>query len=461
MKKYFTFIAIFVFSLQLSAQNHFLPTNALASDSAHKSFMEDQKAEAQKRANLWKVPPLTVQIIASVQSGAGTQNGFNYGAVLPFSEITKYSKYAQTDRDGLVYCEKRSRGIEAIAVALKTMASYSSTALNSNEDYLHFVFGEKGELSSMALEAEKAYSAYTGKNIRLSPREEPSVSSFVPLREKNSQEEEFTEKSVPETKTLELESEELKRLRERNRNLEEKMKQAEETRKEIEKQESRLREQARIDEEQREAEKSKKKRRDDERMEIGQEPISKVEKNETPKIVKRIQAEGWEVVAGATIGTVINDFDIDFENYDGDELPVLEDNYFAVFAMADRALENSPNWVYGFSAEGGIAKKNKNTSIHNSIQKNEQLKIFLNTGFDFGYQFSISQEDPSKMKVGARGILNISPKDKLLDDYDDVIIVRYPKRLSFVGFIQLKLKKITIEINGGSHSHGLRIGYNF
>jgi len=154
-------------ALNLNAQEFFSATGVETNAANHVKFMKQHKAESDKRAAMWQVPALSVQIIASVQSEAGRLEGYNYGAVLPAPQITKYPKFAKLDDFGLVACNRASRGLESIALALRSMNDNYGGSLQSNEDFLKTVFGSGGELSIMASEAEKAYQAYTGDAISL------------------------------------------------------------------------------------------------------------------------------------------------------------------------------------------------------------------------------------------------------------------------------------------------------
>ncbi len=168
MRALITCIIIFV-ALNINAQEFFSATGVEVGDSDHISFMKKHKSEIEKRASLWKVPTKAVQVIASVQSGGGILEGFNYGAVLPAPAITKYPKFSKTDDFDLVACSKPSRGFEVIAIALNAMRQQSGMELNTAQDFLNYIFGAGGELSIMASEAEKAYSAYTGKQLSINP----------------------------------------------------------------------------------------------------------------------------------------------------------------------------------------------------------------------------------------------------------------------------------------------------
>ena len=160
---------IILLALNIHAQEYFSATGVEVGDSDHLAFMSKYKSEIQKRADIWKVPAEAVQVIASVQSGGGILEGFNYGAVLPAPAITKYPKFSKTDDFDLVACSKPSRGFEVIAIALNAMRQESGLELNTAQDFLNHLFGAGGELSIMASEAEKAYTAYTGEYLSISP----------------------------------------------------------------------------------------------------------------------------------------------------------------------------------------------------------------------------------------------------------------------------------------------------
>lgn len=185
MKKQLLYLFILTLSLQANAQELFRPSGMTGSSSAHKKFMLSKKTEATKRATTWKVPVFVVQLIASVQSGAGTASGYNFGQVLPHPGITKYSKFAAVDNDGLLTCVKTSRGIEAIALALNIIKYNNNNTFKTSKEYMEAIFGPGGDLESMAKEAEKAYNVYTAKTISLyvepaevvtAPSPEPTVS---------------------------------------------------------------------------------------------------------------------------------------------------------------------------------------------------------------------------------------------------------------------------------------------
>jgi hypothetical protein len=186
MTKQLLTLLLLALCLQVNAQELFRPSGMTASSAAHKKFMLSKKTEATKRATTWKVPVFMVQLIASVQSGAGTESGFNYGQVLPHPGLTKYSKFSAVGNDGLLTCIKKSRGVEAIALALNAIKSNNKNTLKTSRDYMEIIFGAGGDLESMAKEAEKAYTVYTKKTIKLyvekpaevvtAPKPEPTVS---------------------------------------------------------------------------------------------------------------------------------------------------------------------------------------------------------------------------------------------------------------------------------------------
>jgi len=187
MRKAILFFSLILFGLNLSAQEFFSATAATADEAAHLRFMKMNKKEYEKRSAIWKVPATVVRVIASTQSGAGYLSGHNYGAVLPASGITKYSKFSKTDDFDLVACSKPSRGIELIALALNIMNSNTGGSLNTEEDFLQHVFGAGGELALMASEAEIAYRAFTKKDIALdsgytAPTQGSSYSNNTPVQ---------------------------------------------------------------------------------------------------------------------------------------------------------------------------------------------------------------------------------------------------------------------------------------
>lgn len=169
MTKYITLLAALAFSIQLNSQPLFRPTNRTASAEAHLKFIQTHRAEAVKRAKVWKVPAEVVLLIASVQAGAGAEKEFNFGAVLPDPGITRFGKFTQVNDEGLVNCIKASRGIELIALALHIAESKSANTIKTDEDYLNLVFGNGGDLQSMADEAADAYFAYYKRKISFSP----------------------------------------------------------------------------------------------------------------------------------------------------------------------------------------------------------------------------------------------------------------------------------------------------
>jgi Outer membrane protein beta-barrel domain len=177
MKKQAFLLLFITLSIPLLANNIFRPSGKTTTPEAHLNFMTQHRSEAVRRAAIWKVSALAIQVIASVQSGAGAKPGFNFGNVVANKAIIRFDKFSEAGTDGLLLCAKPSRGMEAIALGLAILKNNNpawgetgTNAIATDEDYLQLVFGKGGDLHSMATEAEKAYAVYQKSNINLTTK---------------------------------------------------------------------------------------------------------------------------------------------------------------------------------------------------------------------------------------------------------------------------------------------------
>ncbi len=146
-------ICIFFISISCFSQQLIEPTSFEASKEEHQNYMTFNEEEAQKRGDLWKVPEEVLLIVMSVQPGTGKKTGFNYGNVLSHASLRKYPKFAK--REGkYVLCSKRSRGVEVLALVLRTMEDNQNKSFKNNEEWLQWLFGKGGVLHSQASQAE-------------------------------------------------------------------------------------------------------------------------------------------------------------------------------------------------------------------------------------------------------------------------------------------------------------------
>lgn len=188
-KKITSAAALLFLTLNIFCQQLIDPTSFEATKEAHQTFMTFNQEEAQKRGGIWKVPKEVLLIVMSVQSGAGKKSGHNYGNVLSHRSLRKYSKFAK--REGkYVLCSKRSRGVEVLALALRTMKDNENKSFTNNEAWLQWLFSKGGILESKAAQAEIAYQVLTKKTIQLTsiPKEvivtKPEVKPTPPTKPK-------------------------------------------------------------------------------------------------------------------------------------------------------------------------------------------------------------------------------------------------------------------------------------
>ncbi len=180
-KKITLAVALMFFALNVFCQEFFEPTNYTATSDAHKTFMDFQQEEAQKRADLWKVPEEVLLIVMSVQSGAGKKTGFNYGNVLTHPSLRKYPKFAKRE-EKYVLCSKRSRGIEVLALALRTMKDNQNKSFKNKEAWLQWLFSKGGVLESQAAQAEIAYQVLTKKTIQLTSTPKEVIANIPDIK---------------------------------------------------------------------------------------------------------------------------------------------------------------------------------------------------------------------------------------------------------------------------------------
>ena len=122
-----------------------------------------QLPEISKKANYYGLsePVMSTILVLQSNNGSSVIDGmYNYARILPNRRITRFEAFSETHGD-FVACIKRSRGIEALALALNFLRSDGKNPL-SDAEWLTMVFGPGGDLEELAGEADGVYTKLTG-----------------------------------------------------------------------------------------------------------------------------------------------------------------------------------------------------------------------------------------------------------------------------------------------------------
>jgi len=190
---------------------YFATSYGSATSAEHRVFMNSQRIEVNKRAALWKVPSTIVNLVASVQSNAGRDVSFNYGKIKSMSHLTKYPKFSQVATNGLVRCEKASRGIEAIAITLNELRKHHK-GLYSEKAWLELLFVQ-GSLKNRIEEARKAYLAYGNSSFPINHTNKPNNNLVTKINSNQITQRSSIRKKEPTTKPNNSHTDELIQLK--------------------------------------------------------------------------------------------------------------------------------------------------------------------------------------------------------------------------------------------------------
>ncbi|MBK9012909.1 MAG: hypothetical protein IPM82_01855 [Saprospiraceae bacterium] len=149
------------------SQQFFSPNPAVSVTQEQINAFLTEFPEIETKASFYNLSKPVFQTILIVQSNAGysiADRRFNYGRVIPNGRLKDFPAFADT-RNGVVACNQRSSGLEAVALSLHFLRSNEKKAL-PDAKWLTLVFGPGGDLSSLAKEADVIYEKLTKKSFQ-------------------------------------------------------------------------------------------------------------------------------------------------------------------------------------------------------------------------------------------------------------------------------------------------------
>ena len=162
------FILSFSIGLKSSSigQSFFSPNSKVLVDQKKAGDFIKATPEIALKAEYYNVSKAVLETILVLQSNAGTiisDGRYNYGRVNVHPELTLYPAFSKT-KNGFILCSTRSRGVEATALSLSLMRNDGKNSLSESQ-WLSLIFGQNGELKSLAQQADEIYTARTGKSF--------------------------------------------------------------------------------------------------------------------------------------------------------------------------------------------------------------------------------------------------------------------------------------------------------
>jgi len=150
----------------VESQTYFSPNSKVVINHQKSDAFIKATPEIALKAEYYNVSKAVLETILVLQSNAGTliSDGlYNYSRVLPNPQLTGYPAFSKT-KNGFILCSTRSRGVEATALSLSLLRNDGKNSL-SEDQWLSLVFGQNGELKSLAQQADEIYTARTGKSF--------------------------------------------------------------------------------------------------------------------------------------------------------------------------------------------------------------------------------------------------------------------------------------------------------
>ena len=167
MNKTLTLLFLLILTRFSFCQQFFSPNPAVSVSQEQIDAFLTEFPEIQAKASAYNLSKPVFQTILIVQSNAGyfiADRRFNYGRVIPNKRLKKFPAFADA-RNGVIACNQRSSGLEAVAISLHFLRSNDKKAL-PDAKWLTLVFGPGGDLSSLAKEADVVYEKLTKKSFQ-------------------------------------------------------------------------------------------------------------------------------------------------------------------------------------------------------------------------------------------------------------------------------------------------------
>lgn len=156
----------FLTSSPLHCQKYFNPNPSPNFDKEKTLTFLKTIPEIKLKADYYNISKPILETVLSLQSNAGTNISdatFNYGRILPTTDLTKYPAFSKTKND-FIFCSTRSRGVEATALSLSLLRNKEKETLSEGQ-WVELLFGEGGELQGLINEANQIYASISGKSF--------------------------------------------------------------------------------------------------------------------------------------------------------------------------------------------------------------------------------------------------------------------------------------------------------